>query len=157
MKALANTIVFIIATVSVLTASTYPTSATINIADINVTVDRVDSNRDNAEVADRDNSGTPRPSNFALVPQAIKKQALTRRACLQAESSGHGSNFFFAPLILYRHSYLLCRRRITSSPPRLKIASELGSGTKAICMKPEDSPPPLLDKLVLSEASKFSW
>jgi hypothetical protein len=89
MTALANTIVFIIATVSVLAASTYPASATTTITGPDASVQSVETYRDNLEVADRDKTGTLRSSNFTPVPQAIKKQALTRRACLQAETSGH--------------------------------------------------------------------
>lgn len=88
MNALTNTTVFIIATVLALATPTTPTSATTNIADINVIVDSVESNRDNTEVTDRDKTGTMRPSNFAGLSQAKKKQALTRRACLQAERAG---------------------------------------------------------------------
>lgn len=106
MTALANTIVFIIATVSVLAASTYPASATTTITGPDASVQSVETYRDNLEVADRDKTGTLRSSNFTPVPQTIKKQALTRRACLQAERAG-----FVLPPSLSVAQYDTCERK----------------------------------------------
>ena len=88
MTGLANTVVFIIATVSVLAAPTYPTSATTIIAGIDLGVQSVETNRDNPEVTDRDKTGTSRANNFTFMSQVNKKQALTEGACFEAERAG---------------------------------------------------------------------
>ena len=88
MNALTNTTMFIIATVLALATPTTPTSATTIVTGTDAGVINVESNRDNTEVTNRDKTGTPRPSNFTQATQPKKKQALTRRACLQAERAG---------------------------------------------------------------------
>lgn len=89
MKGLSHNIVFIIATWMFLSASAITAVSAGVGTDIGDNIVSVESNLDNTEVTDRDKIGTSLPSNFALVLQAKKKQALTRRACLQAETSGH--------------------------------------------------------------------